>query len=128
MQAAVELALFDCLSERPLSGAAVASKLSLNLVATDLLMNALTALALLEKHGDTYALSMTSRTYLVSTSPQSLCKMIRFEASLWDDWARLADAVRAGKPSRAPTCIRSRQKNREVYRRHGLIGQGSRGR
>jgi SAM-dependent methyltransferase len=65
-------------------------------------MNALTALALLEKHADDYALSLAARTYLVRTSPQSLCGMIRFEASLWNDWARLAAAVRSGKPTRAP--------------------------
>jgi hypothetical protein len=76
--------------------------LGLDAPATALLLNALTALTLLEKYGDSYALSTAARTYLVSASPQSLCGMIHFEASLWNDWARLADAVRSGKPSRAP--------------------------
>jgi hypothetical protein len=108
VQVAVDLALFDCLAERPLRSADVASKLGLDLPATTLLLDALTALTLLEKTGGTYALSTAARTYLVNTSPQSLCGMIRFEGSLWDDWARLAEAVRSGKPSRAPNMYQER--------------------
>lgn len=102
VQVAVELALFDCLADRPLASAQIASKLALDPAATELLLNSLAALALLEKSGDSYALSAAAKNYLVSTSPQSLCGMIRFEAALWNDWARLADAVRSGKPTRAP--------------------------
>jgi hypothetical protein len=104
----VDLALFDCLAERPLSGADVASKLRLAGPATELLLNALAALELLEKRGGSYGLSTAARTYLISASPQSLCGMIRFEASLWDDWARLAEAVRSGKPTRAPNMYQDR--------------------
>ncbi|MGH7931101.1 MAG: methyltransferase, partial [Candidatus Binatia bacterium] len=49
-----------------------------------------------------YALSGSAKTHLVSAAPQSLCGMIRFEASLWDDWGRLADALRSGRPVRKP--------------------------
>jgi hypothetical protein len=77
-------------------------RLGMNPAAMELLLNALVALGLLEKNGDCYALSATAKTYLVSHAPQSLCGMIRFEASLWDHWARLADALRSGKPVRKP--------------------------
>ena len=102
VQASVELGLFDCLAERPLSSGEIASKLGINAVATELLLNALVALTLLEKDGDSHALSTVARTHLIRGTPQSLCGMIRFEASLWNDWARLADAVRSGEPVRAP--------------------------
>ncbi len=102
VQVAVELNLFDCLAESPRSYGSIARELGLHTAATELLLNALTALTLLEKDGDDYALSTTAKTYLVSGSRQSLCDMIRFEASLWNDWARLVDAVRSGKPTRTP--------------------------
>ena len=102
VQAAIELNLFDCLAEGPLNGAHIAAQLGLDVAATELLLNALTALALLEKRKDSYELSTVARIYLVSASPKSLCAMIRFEASLWDDWGRLVNAVRSGKPTRAP--------------------------
>ncbi len=102
LQIAVDLAILDCLTDQPLTSTHVASKLGLDPRATELLLNALTALGILGKNGEYYALSAAAKTYLVSTSPESLCGMIRFESSLWNDWARLADAVRSGKPTRAP--------------------------
>jgi hypothetical protein len=102
VQAAVKLHLFDCLATRPLSSRDIAAALGTNPAATELLLNALVALTLLENNGDSYALSVTARTYLLSGAPQSLCGIISFEASLWQDWARLAEAIRSGKPSRAP--------------------------
>jgi hypothetical protein len=102
LQIAVDLAILDCLTDQPLTSTHVASKLGLDPRATELLLNALTALGILGKNGEYYALSAAAKTYLVSTSPESLRGMIRFESSLWNDWARLADAVRSGKPTRAP--------------------------
>lgn len=102
LQIAVDLAVFDCLTDQPLTSTHVASKLKLDPRATELLLNALAALTILEKNGEFYALSAAARTYLVSISPRSLCGMIRFESSLWNEWARLGDAIRSGKPTRAP--------------------------
>jgi SAM-dependent methyltransferase len=41
--------------------------------------------------------------------------MIRFEASLWNDWARLADAVRSGKPTRAPNMYQDKREETESF-------------
>ena len=119
IQAAVELNLFDCIAEESLSGGNIAARLSLNPEATNLLLDALVALDLVEKTGDVYALSLTAKTYLVSRAPQSLCGMIRFEGSLWDDWARLADVIRSGKPSRQPDMYQ--QKPEETARFIGAM-------
>ena len=102
LQVAVDLAIFDCFTDQSLMSTHVASKLQLDPRATELLLNALAALTILEKNGEFYALSAAARTYLVSISPESLCGMIRFESSLWDEWARLPGAIRSGKPTRAP--------------------------
>src|SRR3989304_1374926 len=103
IQASVQLGLFDCIGDQTLDAAQVAGALRTELRATDLLLNSLSALALLEKQGDRFSLSTAAKTYLINESPQSLCGMIRFDASLWNCWERLADAVRSGKPAPPPT-------------------------
>jgi len=100
IQAAVQLGLFDCIGDRSLAAGQIATRLSTDPRATELLLNGLTSLFLLQKEGKHYSLSNAAKTYLVAHSPKSLCGMIRFDASLWNCWERLADAVRSGKPAR----------------------------
>ena len=100
IQASVQLGLFDCIGDQTLDAMQVAGALRTDLRATELLLNSLTALSLLQKTGEQFSLSAASKTYLVGNSPNSLCGMIRFDASLWNCWERLADAVRSGKPAR----------------------------
>ena len=100
IHAAVELGLFDCLADQSLDAAQVAVALRTDLRATELLLNSLAALSLLRKEGEQFSLSAAAKTYLVGNSPKSLCGMIRFNASLWNCWGKLADAVRSGKPAR----------------------------
>jgi hypothetical protein len=100
IQAAVQLGMFDCIGDRGLATGQIAARLNTDPRATELLLNSLTALCLLQKEGEQFSLSTTAKTYLVCNSPQSLCGMIRFDASLWNCWERLADTVRSGKPAR----------------------------
>jgi len=100
IQAAVQLGLFDCIGDRSLAAGQIAARLSTDPRATELLLNSLTALSLLEKKDEQFSLSTAAGTYLTSNSPKSLCGMIRFDASLWNCWDKLADAVRSGKPPR----------------------------
>jgi O-methyltransferase domain/Dimerisation domain len=102
VQAAVELELFDCIAEDSFTAAEIAAKLNTNPAATELLVNALTALTLLELRGTRFSLSDAAKTYLKRDAPQSLRAMILFDASLWDCWGRLAETVRTGKPARPP--------------------------
>ncbi len=101
VQAAVELGVFDALKE---SGdpAHVAQATRGDARATELLLNALAAIGLLDKKGARYSLNETSACYLVRGSPQFLGGMIAFDSSLWRTWGDLEQAVRSGKPARAP--------------------------
>ncbi|MBI3065888.1 MAG: hypothetical protein HYY82_13260, partial [Deltaproteobacteria bacterium] len=96
IQASVQLGLFDCIGDQTLDAAQVAAALRTDLRATELLLNSLAALTLLQKQGEQFSLSAAAKTYLVAHSPKSLCGMIRFDASLWNCWEGLADAVRSG--------------------------------
>lgn len=102
VHAAVELGIFDCLAGSPLTANQVRSALGTELAATELLLNSLVALRLLAKHEERFALTATSREFLLSASPRSLCGMVRFEAMSWSAWGKLADSVRSGGPARAP--------------------------
>ena len=100
IQAGVQVGLFDCIADQTLDAAQIAAALGTDLRATELLLNSLAALAILQKQEERFSLTVAAKTYLVSNSPKSLCGMIRFDASLWGCWERLADALRAGKPAR----------------------------
>lgn len=115
IQASVELALFDCLADRSLDAKQVAASLRTELRATELLLNSLTALSLLQKTGEQFSLSPAAKTYLVRSAPNSLCGMIRFDASLWNCWEKLADAVRSGKPTRPANMYQEDPGETEIF-------------
>jgi SAM-dependent methyltransferase len=115
IQCAVELGIFDRLAESPRDAAHLAADLRTDRRATELLLNALAALQLLSKEQDTFCLTPAAGTYLVRSSPQSLCAMILFDASLWSCWERLADSVRTGKPARAPNMYQEDRRETETF-------------
>jgi O-methyltransferase domain/Dimerisation domain len=102
VQAAAELGVFDCIAEDSFTAAEIAAKLGTNTAATELLLNALTALTLLELRGTRFSLSDAAKIYLMRDAPRSLRGMILFDASLWECWGRLAETVRTGEPARPP--------------------------
>jgi precorrin-6B methylase 2 len=99
-QTAVELAIFDALENSALTAQDLARRHELEPQATELLLNALVSLSLLDKHGASFFLTEVAKTYLLKSSPQYLGGMIHFEFSLWSCWERLPDAIRTGKPVR----------------------------
>ena len=102
LQVATSLQLFDILDAGGATAESVAQKLGADPTATVLLLNALVALACLEKDGDRYSLADVAQTFLVRKSPRYLGDMILFESSLWNCWAELEKAIRTGKPVRSP--------------------------
>lgn len=102
IQTATRLGLFDALANAARAGDELADTLGCDRRATALLADALTALGILEKRPDGYALTTGAAHYLVASSPQSLGAMILFDAALWNEWGRLEDAIRSGRPVRPP--------------------------
>jgi SAM-dependent methyltransferase len=101
IQTAVQLGLFESLKDKPLDRSAVAARLQTDPRATELLLDALSALGLLFKDGAArFALTPASSTFLLRESTQYFGDMIDFDASLWNCWGRLTEAVRTGKPVR----------------------------
>ncbi|MBI5755658.1 MAG: methyltransferase domain-containing protein [Nitrospirae bacterium] len=115
LHAAVELNIFDTIGDKKVSAEEVAENIRTDTRATELLLNALTALNLLNKEGNLFSLTDLSGKYLLSASESCYSGMIRFESSMWKVWERLADAVRTGKSVRTPDMYQTEKEETECF-------------
>jgi predicted O-methyltransferase YrrM len=100
VQTAVELKIFDALRDAPRTAASLAHQFNLDAPATELLLNALAALKLIQKKAEEFSLANIAEQYLVSSAPRYVGGMIHFDASLWSCWEKLEQALRTGKSVR----------------------------
>jgi SAM-dependent methyltransferase len=107
IQVALQLGLFDSLSNGQRDEASLARAIKADARATGLLANALAALGLLDKSEGHFTLTDAARRYLIRDSGEYLGGMIFFDAALWDVWGRLEDSIRTGKPARTPDMFQS---------------------
>ncbi len=99
MFTAVSMGVFDRLHDAPASGADLAVALGAATGALGRLLDACTALGLLEKRDGIYRNSAISETYLWSSSPRTLSGYIRYsDEALYPMWGHLEDAVRECSP------------------------------
>jgi hypothetical protein len=115
VQTAVQLAIFDTLQDTALSSHEIGKRLGLELKATDLLVNALASMGLLEKQRENFFLTEVARRYLLKNSGEYLGGMIRFDASLWSCWEKLPEAIRSGKPVRTPDMYQSDRRETDIF-------------
>ena len=104
LTAAAELNLFDLLAAEPLSAAALSRRLGGDLRALGILLDALTALELLDKQGEQYSLSPGTDAFLTTAGSRSIVAMAQHQANCLRRWAQLARVVQTGRPAeRAPS-------------------------
>ena len=115
VQTAVELRVFEAFARESRTAKAVATELSLEADACELLLNALAALKLLNKTNETFSLAPAARQFLLENSPQYLGGMIRFESSLWRCWEELPQAIRSGKPARPADMYQANPDETKVF-------------
>src|SRR5579875_195391 len=109
IQVALRLGLFEALAHRPLEADALARAIGCDARATALLANAMAALGLLAKNAGALSLTPASRRFLLAASPEYLGGMILFDEAIFPLWTRLEDAIRTGRPVRAPDMFQSRR-------------------
>ena len=80
---------------------ALARRIGTDRRATEILLDALTALGLLEKTGSRYRNAFLAATFLVKQSPWYQGDMLRHLDTLWTNWSGLDDVMRTGIPNRA---------------------------
>jgi (2Fe-2S) ferredoxin/ubiquinone/menaquinone biosynthesis C-methylase UbiE len=92
---AIELDLFTAVGGGA-SAAQVAGRIKTDARSTELLMNALVALQLLQKSGDGFQNTPLSRRFFTAGSPDNARPAQMHTVNLWKRWSTLTEAVRAG--------------------------------
>ncbi|HTP63938.1 MAG TPA: methyltransferase [Geobacteraceae bacterium] len=103
LHAGVKLDVFSTLAEKAHTGAQLAGRLGTDERGLTMLLNALAALELIEKHGESYGATPFAAEFLSRQSPQYLGHIILHHHYLMPGWSRLDGAVRSGFPDRERT-------------------------
>lgn len=115
LHAAVELNIFDAIGHNAVLAKDISETLKTDVRATELLLNALTALNLLKKENHIFTLTDLSKKYLLSSSKTCYAGVIKFESAMWNKWERLAESVRTGKPARTPDMYQTNKEETECF-------------
>jgi SAM-dependent methyltransferase len=102
LNAAVELGVFECLSERPRTASEVAGHLGLSPRTTADLLGVLRGLGLLEEEGGRYSIASGVARFLRADGECCLLDALRFNRDLYHVWGRLPDALRSGTAAVPP--------------------------
>lgn len=92
------LGVFDQLTA-PKAAPEVACAITADPRATEVLLNALTALKLVKKQGEQYSNGPLSARFLVSDTPHYQGDILRHADNLWQSWSQLDTVVKTGKPA-----------------------------
>lgn len=113
--AAADLDLFSALANGPLSAEAVARQRACDLRGVTTLLDALTALGLLDKLGGNYSLAPGVEVCLTAEGPQSVLAMVQHQANCLRRWAQLALVVKFGHPAERSPSVRGEQGDLESF-------------
>jgi precorrin-6B methylase 2 len=98
--AALDLGVFDALAGGgPATAPALAERLGVSAPHLGSVLDGLAVLGLLDQVRDVYDVNDTSRRYLVSDGPACMAALVPVAPGPHDNWERLADTVRAGRPA-----------------------------
>ncbi len=95
---AMELGVFTQLGTQQLTASQIAQRLNTDKRATEILLNALTGMGLLEKKGDLFANLKEIADLLIPSSPHYQGGGFAHTVHLWEAWSHLTQIVRSGQP------------------------------
>jgi predicted O-methyltransferase YrrM len=116
LHAGIKLGVFSIIEAGDATSERIAVRLGSDVRGAAVLLNALTAMKLLEKTGDRYVNSPFSKTFLVRESPQYIGYMVMHHHHLVEAWSRLDQAVISGRP------VRERRHSEHEERESFLMG------
>jgi SAM-dependent methyltransferase len=98
LHAGVKLGVFTALAGRSFTAGQLAETIKASARGLELLLNALTAMELLAKDGESFRNSPLARTYLDRNNPDYVGHIIMHHHFLVESWSRLDEAVVSGRP------------------------------
>jgi len=113
--AAADLDVFTALGERSAPAAVVAERIGADPRATAVLLDALAALGLLDKRGDSYVVPSDVGALLIESAPTNVLGGVRHQANCLRRWAQLARVVQTGRPAERTPSIRGAQADCESF-------------
>jgi SAM-dependent methyltransferase len=113
--AAAELNLFTLLGDRSRTATELAEEAAADPRAMAVLLDALTALRLLEKTGHRYATPAPLRPLLAEHGPQTVLPMIWHSMNCLRQWTRLAWVVKRGVPDARQASLRGEEADRAAF-------------
>ena len=115
LHAGVKLDVFTPLSTEQLSAGELAKRINCDVRGLGMLLNALAALELLEKKGETFAATQFAAKFLCRTSPEYLGHIVMHHHHLMSGWTNLDQAVRSGEPVRKRASHEDAESSRESF-------------
>ncbi len=100
--AASDLGVFKQLSSSPATSEELSQALGLNSRGARLLLDACTAIRLLQKEGDKYSNSPEAGAFLVPGQPSDLSNALRYNRDVYNAWGKVAQLARTGAPVENP--------------------------
>lgn len=96
---AAELDLFSLLADQPRTAEQILAELPCDRRALTVVLDALAAVGLLLKRGESYQTEPSARPFLVADSPDTVLDILQHSSNGWRQWSRLTDVVRRGGPA-----------------------------
>lgn len=115
LHAGIALDIFSHLAEHPRDAHQLAQRIQADERGLAMLLNALTAMELLEKGDEQYSVTAFSGEYLARQSPSYMGHILMHHHYLVQGWGRLGEAVRSGKPVRTPSSQGANDRERESF-------------
>jgi hypothetical protein len=115
LHAGVKLNVFTPLSGATLPASELAKKLDCDARGLAMLLNALAAMELLEKQGESYTATPFAAMFLSRTSPEYLGHIIMHHHHLMSGWTNLDQAVKNGQPVRERASHEDVESSRESF-------------
>ena len=102
IHSAVELGIFESLAEKPINSNGVADCCHSDLTTTEIVLNALVSMNLLDKSQSLFSNSDTANKYLIRSSNLYMGDIISFTGRTWDSWENLTETIKTGRPQEPP--------------------------
>ncbi|MEC4889026.1 MAG: methyltransferase [Nitrospira sp.] len=94
---AVRLDVFSALDGKRKTAAEIAARIGAHERTLALLLNALVAMRLLNKDGETYGNASAAETHLVRQSPQYIGHLLLLHDAEWENWGKLEQTIKTGQ-------------------------------